>query len=280
MPEVYGYDACPNNLVGGAYILQERVCNRMHLFSKTDLKLSQVLGQRLDDIWYDHLTLDQRVIVMKRVSSLEGELFKTRFPPYWKHSWWSADRLSGWAFRTIGCEGSQLEQLQWPGTVDIHSSLPPVVRYFGTFLVSWIYWGLCGVAPANLSRRGPKFAPFVLQIVVWRLEANYRQCPILRQHRSIHGPFCPLPRDIRTSNILVAYDDPTRVVAIIYWEGEGARVLPMWSCFMETQVAEPLFTTSEQYIPLRELRKQIMLDMEPGLSLVDNEVRLALVNLH
>ena len=54
----------------------------------------------------------------------------------------------------------------------------------------------------------------------------------------------------------------------------------MWSCFMETQVAEPLFTTSEQYIPLRELRKQIMLDMEPGLSLVDNEVRLALVNLH
>ena len=73
-------------------------------------------------------------------------------------------------------------------------------------------------------------------------------------------------------------DDPTRVVAIIDWE--GARVLPMWSCFMETHVAEPLFTTSEQYLPLRELRKQIMLDMEPGLSLVDNEVRLALVNLH
>jgi hypothetical protein len=84
--------------------------------------------------------------------------------------------------------------------------------------------------------------------------------------------------DIRTNNILVAYDDPTRVVGIVDWE--GARVLPMWSCFGVSQVAEPEFTTSEQYLPLRELRKQIMLDMEPGLSQIDNEVELALFRLH
>jgi len=84
--------------------------------------------------------------------------------------------------------------------------------------------------------------------------------------------------DIRTNNILVAYDDPTRVVGIVDWE--GARVLPMWSCFEESQVAEPLFTTSEQYLPLRELRRQIMFDMEPGLCRVDNEVGLALQRLH
>ena len=54
----------------------------------------------------------------------------------------------------------------------------------------------------------------------------------------------------------------------------------MWSCFRESQVAEPLFTSSEQYLPLRELRRQIMFDMEPGLSHVDNEVGLALQRLH
>jgi len=54
----------------------------------------------------------------------------------------------------------------------------------------------------------------------------------------------------------------------------------MWSCFQESQVAEPLSTTSEQYLPLRELRRQIMFDMEPGLSQVDNEVGLALQRLH
>ena len=80
MPEVYAYDASPNNEVKGAYILQERVCEREQLFSETNSKLSQLLGQRLDDIWYDHLTPDQRVIIMKQVSSFEGELFKTRFP--------------------------------------------------------------------------------------------------------------------------------------------------------------------------------------------------------
>ena len=42
VPEVYGYDACPNNEVRGAYILQERVCDWEQLFSETNLKLSLV----------------------------------------------------------------------------------------------------------------------------------------------------------------------------------------------------------------------------------------------
>jgi hypothetical protein len=85
--------------------------------------------------------------------------------------------------------------------------------------------------------------------------------------------------DIRTNNILVAYDDPTRVVGIVDWE--GARVVPMWACFLESQVAEPELTLSEQYLSLRKLRTQIMFDMEPALSQVDNtEVGLALQSLH
>ena len=59
--------------------------------------------------------------------------------------------------------------------------------------------------------------------------------------------------DIRTNNILVAYEDHTRVVGIIDWE--GARVVPMWSCVNESQVAEPEFTTSEQYLPFAQVAK-------------------------
>jgi len=76
--------------------------------------------------------------------------------------------------------------------------------------------------------------------------------------------------DIRTNNILVAYEDHTRVVGLVDWE--GVRVLPMWACAQESQVAEPEFSTSKQYLPLRKLRWQIMSDMEPGLSQINNEV--------
>ena len=86
--------------------------------------------------------------------------------------------------------------------------------------------------------------------------------------------------DIRTNNILVAYEDHTRVASVGLVDWEGARVLPMWACTQESRVAEPEFTTSEQYLPLRELRWQVMSDIEPGLSQIDDDVGLSLRNLH
>ena len=97
----------------------------------------------------------------------------------------------GLGFRTIGCEGSQLEQ--WPRTVDIHLSIPQVVCHCGTDLVSWMYGGLYSAAPENVSRRRPECAHFILRIVVWHPGANNRQCSILRQDWPIHRPFCPFP---------------------------------------------------------------------------------------
>jgi hypothetical protein len=65
----------------------------------------------------------------------------------------------------------------------------------------------------------------------------------------------------------------------VLWIGKALEFSQ--SCFLESEVAEPLFTLSEQHLSLRELRRQIMFDMEPGLSQVDSgEVRLALVSLH
>jgi hypothetical protein len=44
--EVYAYDACPNNEVRGAYILQERVCDQEQLFSETNTEIIPASGSK------------------------------------------------------------------------------------------------------------------------------------------------------------------------------------------------------------------------------------------
>ena len=276
MPEVYAYDASPNNEVKGAYILQERVCEREQLFSETNSKLSQLLGQRLDDIWYDHLTPDQRVIIMKQVSSFEGELFKTRFSSIGSIY---EDSQTGFRVGRLGpsiVRGHNLSNDRGPWT-----SIRAYLRWYVTAEQTWL--AECTEDYTVLRRRvcpdedpNTHFSYFKsLCDILGRIIDNAQ---FLDKIDPSIAHFVLFHEDIRTNNILVAYEDPTRVVGLVDWE--GARVLPMWSCFKESQVAEPLFSTSEQYLPLRKLRRQIMFDMEPGLSQVDNEVGLALQRLH
>jgi hypothetical protein len=81
--EVYGCDPSPDNAVGGAYILQERVCTTEHFFASlpANRNLLQIIGRRLDDLWFhDDLTQEHKVTIMEQVSRFEGELFTTRFP--------------------------------------------------------------------------------------------------------------------------------------------------------------------------------------------------------
>jgi hypothetical protein len=278
VPEVYGYDACPNNEVRGAYILQERVCDREQLFSETNLKLSQLLGQRLDDLWYFHLTPDQRVIIMNQVSSFEGELFKTRFSLIGSIY---GDPQTGFRVGRLGPSvrtGHNLSNLNDRGP---WTSIRAYLRWYVTAERTWL--AECTDEYMLVRRRiCPDEDPNVhilyfksLCDILGRIIDNAQ---FLDKIDPSIAHFVLFHEDIRTNNILVAYDDPTRVVGIIDWE--GARVLPMWSCFNQSQVAEPEFPLSEQYLPLRELRKQIMFDMEPGLSQVHNEVGLALYRLH
>ena len=278
VPEVYGYDACPSNVVGGAYILQERVCDWEQFLSETNLKLSQLLGQRLDFIWYDDLTPDQRVIIMKQVSSFEGELFKTRFPLIGSIY---GDSQTGFRVGRLGpsvVRGHELSNVNDRGP---WTSVRAYLRWYVSAERTWLdeftkdYTVLrrriCPDEDTNAHISYFKSLCDILGRIIDNAQFLDKIDPSIAHFVLFH-------EDIRTNNILVGYDDPARVVGIIDWE--GARVVPMWSCFQETQVAERLSTTSEQYMPLRELRRQIMFDMEPGLSQVDNEVGLALHRLH
>ena len=251
---------------------------RSNCFSKTNSKLLQVLGQRLDDIWYNHLTPDQRVIIMSQVSSFEGELFKTRFPLIGSIH---GDPQTGFQVGRLGpsvVRGHNLSNFNDRGP---WTSIRAYLRWFVTSEQTWLAEStedyavlrrrMCPDDDPNAHISYFKSLCDILGRIIDNARFFDKIDPSIAHYVLFHEDIC-------TNNILVAYDDPTRVVGIVDWE--GARVVPMWSCFRESQVAEPLFTTSEQYLPLRELRRKIMFDMEPGLSQVNNEVGLVLESLH
>lgn len=72
--------------------------------------------------------------------------------------------------------------------------------------------------------------------------------------------------DMSRSNIMVAYDDPGRVVGIVDWE--GANVTPLWTCFKADYLLadlEGLGVTEEEVETLCQIRSEIHVAMQPEL---------------
>ena len=215
---------------------------------------------------------------MKQVSTFEGELFKTRFPLIGSIC---GDSQTGFQ---VGCLGPSIRHRDFSNLNDRGpwTSVRAYLRWYVTAERAWLDGftedftvmrrRICPDEDPNTSILYFKSLCDILGRIIDKAQFFDKIDPSIAHFVLYH-------EDIRTNNILVGYDDPTRVVGIVDWE--GARVLPMWSCFTkESEVAEPERATSEQYLPLREMRKQIMFDMEPGLSQVDKEVGLALHNLY
>ena len=214
---------------------------------------------------------------MKQVSTFEGELFKTRFPLIGSIC---GDSQTGFQ---VGCLGPSIRHRDFSNLNDRGpwTSVRAYLRWYVTAERAWLDGftedftvmrrRICPDEDPNTSISYLKSLCDILGGIIDKAQFFDKIDPSIAHFVLYH-------EDIRTNNILVGYDDPTRVVGIVDWE--GARVVPMWSCYQESQVAEPERTTSEQYLPLRELRSQIMFDMEPGLSQVGNEVEFALQTLH
>ena len=215
---------------------------------------------------------------MKQVSSFEGKLFKTRFPQIGSIY---GDQETGFRVGRLGPSSVRGHDLSNFNDRGPWTSIRAYLRWYVAAERTWLtectedYTVLrrriCPDEDPNTHISYFKSLCDILLRIIDNAQFIDKVDPSIAHFVLCH-------EDIRTNNILVGYDDPTRVVGIIDWE--GARVLPMWACFQESKVAEPEFTTSEQYLPLRELRRQIMFDIEPGLSQVDNEVGLALEMLH
>ena len=215
---------------------------------------------------------------MKQVSSFEGELFKTRFPQIGSIY---GDQETGFRVGRLGPSSVRGHDLSNFNDRGPWTSIRAYLRWYVAAERTWLsectedYTVLrrqiCPDEDPNTHISYFKSLCDILLRIIDNAQFIDKVDPSIAHFVLFH-------EDIRTNNILVGYDDPTRVVGIIDWE--GARVLPMWACFQESQVAEPMSTTSEQYLSLRKLRKQIMFDIEPGLSQVDNEVGFALEWLH
>jgi Phosphotransferase enzyme family len=125
---------------------------------------------------------------------------------------------------------------------------------------------------SNISRISYHYINEIVGRIVDRAEFLEKVDPIISHFVLFH-------EDIRINNILLSFDDPSQVVAIVDWE--GARILPMWSCFYDSQVAEVSPAVTEQQCKsMRDLRRDIMFKMEPGLANIHNEVGSALRRIY
>jgi Phosphotransferase enzyme family len=213
---------------------------------------------------------------MEQVSSIEAELLKARLPSI---GCIYGDPLTGFEVRRLGLSVSRPFKLRsdrgpWSS---IRSYLKACISAEQTWLTE------CPEACVLSRRRAypdeppnshiSYFMPLVaiLGRIVGNAEFLDRVDPSIAHFSLFHD-------DFSSSNILVGYEDCDRVVGVVDWE--GARVLPMWACYRESLVAEPLIPGFTQYLSLRELRKQLLFDMVPGLSKTEDEVGLALSRLH
>jgi hypothetical protein len=69
--------------------------------------------------------------------------------------------------------------------------------------------------------------------------------------------------DLDMSNIMVSYDDPSRIVAIVDWE--DAQVMPIWQCMMYDPFLEDYLWVEEpkELQRLRNLRNKVRCGIEP-----------------
>ena len=218
---------------------------------------------------------------MKQVSSFEGELFKTRFPLIGSIY---GDPETGFRVERLGPSSSTGHNLSNLNDRGPWKSIRAYLRWYVTSERTWLaectedYMvmrrRMCPDEDPNLHLPYFKSLCDIVLRIIDNAQFIDKVDPSIAHYVLFH-------EEIRTNNILVSYEDPTRVVGLIDWE--GARVLPMWSCYLASQVALPESTTSEQYLPLNQLRSRIMFDMEPGLLQINSNndgIALSLLRLH
>ena len=74
------------------------------------------------------------------------------------------------------------------------------------------------------------------------------------------APFVIHHPELHVGNVLVAYDDPARVVGVIDWE--GTRVGPLWWSIQSFRPLEAF--VGEEHARLKEIRDQVLMVREPA----------------
>ncbi|KAF8527768.1 kinase-like domain-containing protein [Gautieria morchelliformis] len=253
VPEVIAFDENPDNEVGAAYIIEERI-----------------LGCPLHDVWSDPmLTFEDRKRIVQQLADFQAQLISTSFP------------MIGSIFINKETKQYDIGPLAPPVQLE-----PPRLRR-GPWktardeMKSWIedhMEELRNDPDAALSSCRDRNAEDVSPSTISAFHALYSGILTLIENVKLidrcDDSWCPLSLshpDLTRNNILVDYNDPTRVMALIDWE--GANVGPWWQreldlTFIREEEIQPCSPAEElEWDQLRDAWNDVLKERyPPGLS--------------
>ncbi|RDB27521.1 Altered inheritance of mitochondria protein 9, mitochondrial [Hypsizygus marmoreus] len=205
VPRVFAYDGNPDSNVGAAYIIEERI-----------------IGQPLHDVW-ENLDLESRNKIIQQLAPMQAQLLKASFPLigslYEDISAPTASRFYvGRSAPPVQVERHKINRGPWRTPREyLHSVITEQIQEI-TFDEERV-WAARKHNKADES--GCNIEDFkALYSAILHLVDNVQLLD------ECDHTFCLSHPDFTTRNMLVAYDDPTSVVAILDWE--GARIQPWW----------------------------------------------------
>ncbi|KZT04790.1 uncharacterized protein LAESUDRAFT_727647 [Laetiporus sulphureus 93-53] len=251
--KVFAVQTDPRNPVNARYTLQERI-----------------FGRSLLDIWHT-LTAPQRTAVISQIAQIESKLHQTRFPAIGSLRKQADGEISVGPLGLSCTHAYHLRRDRGPWT----SSMDWLRAYTVAEL------DLLESAPdewAALRRRARLHngdaetgAEPCTHLAYFRtyfrllLDALDTLAAVLpkEEYDPPQMPFVLFHEDLSMSNIMVAYDDPARVVGVVDWE--GACVVPLWACFGEDHLLDA-DDDDDAVVSLRLARDRIHEEMEPKVT--------------
>ncbi|KAF8525615.1 hypothetical protein BU17DRAFT_62756 [Hysterangium stoloniferum] len=244
VPEVYAVESRSDNPVGARYILQERI-----------------IGQPLAK-FYDSMTDVQLERVVLQVADYEAQLLCCHFP------------MIGSLIEDTSAAAIRMDRMGHPRILDYarpenSGPWPSSHEFLKAYVRAELE--LLEGAPETWQRERAKNhtlhgdsdgAPLEYMISWYRLlqKGIYQWTPAYPRddEPSQDAPFVLRHIDLSVTNIMVAFDDPTRVVGIIDWE--GACVVPLWS----TVLGNGFLGSLPRDHKLHKLRRDIHISREPA----------------
>ncbi|OBZ75253.1 Altered inheritance of mitochondria protein 9, mitochondrial [Grifola frondosa] len=243
VPKVLAIETNPHNPVNARYTIQERI-----------------LGRSLGSVW-PSLTSQQIETVVAQVAEFEAQLMQTHFPAIGcllkdVDGQFSVGRMGFPCVSTYNLRGDT-----GPWT----SSLDWIKAQLSAELIGLDDTDKWMLERANCRFRNGDAENTDLSQLHHYFMMLYRLLlrGVEQLSQVLHSDDCDPPSvpfvlhhdDLEIGNIMVAYDDPTRVVAIVDWE--GSHVVPLWVPVTCDRLLMGSLPEGDQLRGLQELRQSI-----------------------
>jgi hypothetical protein len=214
----------------------------------------------LADVWH-HFTDDQKDKVVSQVATFEGQLLSKRF-------------------ESIGSPfGNPFDSnFQVGPTIPVSGQYVPLDRNFGPWNSSMDY--IMAYMEAEIHLLENESDKWHQQRTRWIRQNGGQNALSLTDATSCYKLFmnglCRLDlsafqgldyftlfhEDLCIGNIMVSYDDPAHIVAIVDWE--GSKIVPIWRSLMYDGFLEANLEEPEELQRLRDLRSKVRGGIEPA----------------